>query len=690
VAINLGALELSISTRGTQAALRDVATVDKAAAGAAQRGVAGINAVGAAATKQSKGVSAFASSLKGTFALLGVTLGSAAVVAGVRAMNSAMDAQEQSVRKLASTAKITGVPLATLNRLASEGESKFRLSAVMANEFAIEIAKLTSKAGDIGLASEAMGNFLNLGAARGFSPAATLQAVQQAILGIDEGTDKLFGANPSVLYAQYAAAIGTSVGKLNDQQKAMALVAAAQKDGSKVQGELAAFYETAAGKAYLLEQAQTKVALAFGTAIAPMREVVTEHLTNFAEWITANQGSIIALAGAVSAVLVPAFQMFGTYMVSMVDTLTVAWGGFISFVARTSQNALNFQADMLDFIGMDEEAGKRRARASQEGALADSMERAAADADARFKKRHGSFSDVKGGSATTAPRADFSNVTGATGTEARTTAAAARAAAAAGRTGATGTPAGRQIGQSQIGAATWQSASLGGIAALNSAPISSSPIRGVTADASGSAGFQNAIAGIGAQLALIDTLKAEADAKFADFGQGMGDVLATSLGTAFSDGIGAAGDVLLSGLGGMLVEMGKAMLVQGATMVGLLPALSNPFTSGPALLAAGAVLVGLGATLAGIAGGGSRGGRGGGRGGGGSGPASFADRTESFALGSGQTAPTRTGADAKAATLQPITNNITLIGPNDPSAQRAMNDLIQNGQRRGLPMGAPG
>jgi hypothetical protein len=45
------------------------------------------------------------------------------------------------------------------------------------------------------------------------------------------------------------------------------------------------------------------------------------------------------------------------------------------------------------------------------------------------------------------------------------------------------------------------------------------------------------------------------------------------------------------------VSVGSALLAYGAAMSGLLPALSNPFTSGPAAIVAGGLLIALGSKL---------------------------------------------------------------------------------------------
>src|SRR5690606_32386173 len=133
-----------------------------------------------------------------------------------------------------------------------QAESQFKLTTMAANGFTIELSKLTAKAGDISQTSNALEAFLDIGAARGLTSAQTLQAVKQAILGIDEGTDKLFNANPSVLYAQFAKSIGTTAGKLTDAQKAQAILNAAIRDGALVRGEYQKYLNSAAGQQELL------------------------------------------------------------------------------------------------------------------------------------------------------------------------------------------------------------------------------------------------------------------------------------------------------------------------------------------------------------------------------------------------------------------------------------------------------
>lgn len=162
--------------------------------------------------------------------------------------------------------------------------------------------------------------------------------------------------------------------------------------------------------------------------------------------------------------------------------------------------------------------------------------------------------------------------------------------------------------------------------------------------------------------------------------------LATLLGegisTAFSGDFSKAGDVILAGLGSILVTMGKALIVHGVIMAKLLPHLLNPFTSGPAAIAAGVALAALGTALGATASG--RGGSSGGGGGGGGGPSfngyqGHDERVVRIIVNP----PSGTTAAPALTPAAPM--NFTIIGPADPLAQRAISQLVTAARARGLP-----
>ena len=94
-------------------------------------------------------------------------------------------------------------------------------------------------------------------------------AIKQALLGIDEGTDKLFQKNPSVIYNEFAKSIGTTAGKLTDQQKAQALLNAVLNDGGKLTGKYKEYLETSAGKQQLMNTKINEAKIAIGENLQP-------------------------------------------------------------------------------------------------------------------------------------------------------------------------------------------------------------------------------------------------------------------------------------------------------------------------------------------------------------------------------------------------------------------------------------
>lgn len=101
--------------------------------------------------------------------------------------------------------------------------------------------------------------------------------------------------------------------------------------------------------------------------------------------------------------------------------------------------------------------------------------------------------------------------------------------------------------------------------------------------------------------ALTKQLRLAVEDAFNGAGLQIDSIIGDTLGALFAGGVGNAADVLLQSLGGVFSEMGKALLSYGLVMEGLLPALANPFTSGPAAIAAGAALLAIGGTLSRLA-----------------------------------------------------------------------------------------
>ena len=162
---------------------------------------------------------------------------------------------------------------------------------------AAELAKLESQAGTSGQSVGATGAILDLAAARGFNSAEAMQAVQQAMLGIDEGTDKLFGKNPSGLWADYAAKIGTTAGKLTDAQKQQALLDAIMTEGAKVQGEYARMMEGPIGASQDLSVATDELRGAGGQLVTEALAPAIRHLADLAQAVNAAPEPVRRVAG---------------------------------------------------------------------------------------------------------------------------------------------------------------------------------------------------------------------------------------------------------------------------------------------------------------------------------------------------------------------------------------------------------
>ena len=120
------------------------------------------------------------------------------------------------------------------------------------------------------------------------------------------------------------------------------------------------------------------------------------------------------------------------------------------------------------------------------------------------------------------------------------------------------------------------------------------------------------LSGVGAIDSEIGNLLAGIDKAFLESGITQ---LGTSIGSALANGTNVAenaGKALLGVLGDLAIKIGKIVLTTGLGLEGLKLGLSNPFTAGPAAIAAGIGLIAAGAALKGLAGGsGARGSSGG-------------------------------------------------------------------------------
>ena len=172
---------------------------------------------------------------------------------------------------------------------------------------------------------------------------------------------------------------------------------------------------------------------------------------------------------------------------------------------------------------------------------------------------------------------------------------------------------------------------------------------------------------------FADTLVSGIESAFETLGRG------GSIGEAFK----SLGSTLIAGLGSMLQTFGRYIIATSKIMAAIRAAFMsmNPV----AQLAAGVALVALGSAMKGMAqstfGGGM----------GGTPSAQVGGGIGGLGTGSGLTTTrfqaTTAGTDGRMVrTVQPM--NVTIIGPNDPNAQRQIATLMDNAARRGLVQGA--
>jgi len=154
----------------------------------------------------------------------------------------------------------------------------------------------------------------------------TLYAIKQAILGIDEGTDKLFQKNPSVLYDEFAKKIGTTAGKLTDQQKAQALLNALLDSGGKLTGSYGNYLDSAAGKQQVLNSQIQDAKIKLGEQLQPVLLTFLTHVNNL---IDAYNN-----LGAATQVVVVGIGVFGTALIKAIPLIVTFKDSFSGIITN--------------------------------------------------------------------------------------------------------------------------------------------------------------------------------------------------------------------------------------------------------------------------------------------------------------------------------------------------------------------
>lgn len=164
------------------------------------------------------------------------------------------------------------------------------------------------------------------------------------------------------------------------------------------------------------------------------------------------------------------------------------------------------------------------------------------------------------------------------------------------------------------------------------------------------------------------------------FAETLGNAIYNGFAAAFS-GKGISGllksfaKTILAGIGQTFTQLGMVYLQYGVLMQGLASFLPDPFTAGWAGIAIGAALVAMGAALGAVGQGKSAGSTGG-------------YSAPSYSSNSDQVTRIRLmpgwATESGVTERSPNNFNFTVIGQNDPQAQREIAGLVRNAERRGL------
>jgi hypothetical protein len=202
-------------------------------------------------------------------------------------------------------------------------------------------------------------------------------------------------------------------------------------------------------------------------------------------------------------------------------------------------------------------------------------------------------------------------------------------------------------------------------------------------------GVSQAIAGLDAKRdEMIAAYERNVLEPAREMGQQLNQILSAGLANAFQaltarggtigDAFKALGQTILSGLGDMLIQLGTSLLPVAKLMAAVRASLASLSPAG--MVAAAVGLIALGGMMKGMASRMTTTGAGA--------PVSSGGFGYTAGGQGGITLPGLTFGPTMAAAaagglspMQPM--NVTIIGPNDPSAQRQMQELLRNAQRRG-------
>ncbi len=549
------------------------------------------------------------SSLVRYFATTGAIFG---LVRGIGAATEAYDNFTQSNLRLDAASKIIGVSHGRLVEISGRLQSEFKLTTATANDLVAAAAKMASRAGDVGQTEPLIRSWLNVAAAQGMGATQAMLALTQTLKGVDDGTDRLFQKNPSQIWKDYAASIGKTAGSLSEQEKWLAIVNETMRAHEKVGDQYERFLDSTLGKQEQLNTKWQTLEIQLGKLINPFRlvaialgNVVTDAAIKLINrWNMALQESLF----------------LGQKVLSHLGLMRDRGGADPGGVRGDN---LGMGANPMDALGplkpkhvptREEIAAAKKAR---EEYIKTVMGLANMDESMRAPDKL----DYQGVAAShLALRGGIAPVSGGIGA------------------------------RHQSADDEFMGGSLGGD--LESLFAQGGDGKSVEGKMAILAAFANEARRQAVALKV----------QFATLGQSLGMTLANGFGAALGAAMSgknvfkAFGGAVLSGLGSIFSQMGQKLVAYGLVMLKLLPFLSNPFTSGPASIAAGIALMGLGAALGGIAhGSGGSGGSGGG--------SDFRDRTTQITL----TANGAGGMNAPHTKVGPV---IQVLGKDSPEGQR--------------------
>lgn len=214
---------------------------------------------------------------------------SAAIDFGKDSVNAAVEG-EKATRNLAATARGAGLGFEYADERAQAFAETLGLSETAGEKAYASIVRLAKGAGSLSELPRISQAFADLAAARGLTATEIADRARQLQNLVDEGTDALFGANPSAIYKEYTAATGNAVDVSDELAKRQAIVWKLMQEGEIVAGEAAVALTGTAGSVGRLSSSFDDLKRSTGEFVANKTAVV--DLMNTISDIASGKGSV--------------------------------------------------------------------------------------------------------------------------------------------------------------------------------------------------------------------------------------------------------------------------------------------------------------------------------------------------------------------------------------------------------------